>query len=606
MSPILLEKNTIIKEDNMENLQTLKDKLFIQRNAANIAPYRSAIDLYMKTIQKSPDHHNNLSYLFHIFKNVAAIHMSVHKPDKSILREIQSCLPFNLNDSSISSFVDFNNLNMKLSSYLHFHTDLKEQSMPKPYDHHDIYEEWEDQWWELKESGTEILQKAMNLTLTQEGFCLVYNTETPNISFSKTWHQFVSQSKDFLERIYKNEHAFYMWSNDVLKILSRYPYLSNNIYQECLNRISQPGKTYAKEQAYRKFFSSDKANEIFNDTQEKLPQHAPAAHLHFYRCSLAANMLIDFVLNRYFANNNRIVKNIEIDIELDENVPVLKTGNQKCSIHCLNKPHLNSWGIRKDLLLSQMDTDSYEGALFCFIKQYPNGTELACFENFVPKDQLIALINAQAEVYKNFVRLPYEDIYAQDLRENFLEAAVTQLTDYRKVIHTLAKCLSFSKDRERFNLNILEKIILPLSVYYYIKQNKHVRVSQSSDEIVPPPTYTLLVPEVFNHLWDKEFDFFDVNDKFVDKLVEYALDQDDYWHYYIRFMDAEGRVLFEEMDEVDEELELIVPQKTIVVMLAMGTEADIHELQKDIESNDLTEEKESNIFWVIYGPGKGD
>jgi len=96
----------------------------------------------------------------------------------------------------------------------------------------------------------------------------------------------------------------------------------------------------------------------------------------------------------------------------------------------------------------------------------------------------------------------------------------------------------------------------------------------------------------------------------IKKIRFYGLKQD--WRFIPFFVDAKGEIVGkpvnpEEIDPLDP-IELNLPAKTKVVLIAVGPAEELNKVKNSVESGakEPADNRESRICWVIYGPGIKD
>ena len=183
------------------------------------------------------------------------------------------------------------------------------------------------------------------------------------------------------------------------------------------------------------------------------------------------------------------------------------------------------------------------------------------------------------------------------MKDEFL-SAVAQKELYKNYVDliTLANILYKAGYENQIKSKIYEDICLKAAFFNYIK-NKRLRVHMGKD-YPPPPNNIIYVKQSFEKFWEKEFDFFDVDNTNVETLCKYSLNQEGCWRYYIQFFDKAGNILNELSDDIEEILELDVPLNTMAVIMVVGKDEEIKELKNVFELKD----KETNLFLIIYGP----
>ena len=162
--------------------------------------------------------------------------------------------------------------------------------------------------------------------------------------------------------------------------------------------------------------------------------------------------------------------------------------------------------------------------------------------------------------------------------------------------------------QQRLNAARAGQIVIDIVKSFAIDKGLRQLSASMMGEITKPPEYNIIfVPVAFP---DKGgmFDFLDPNSDQEDvrQLRFYGLEQD--WQFIPFFVDADANpvgepVNPEEIDQLDP-IELNLPAKTKVVLIAVGPAEELNKVQNSVESGakEPADNRESRICWVIYGP----
>ncbi len=257
----------------------------------------------------------------------------------------------------------------------------------------------------------------------------------------KSWLNFQSMSDQYLNKLNKHKKLFYPFSEKILQHSAEFPSLKNNDFRKFINDITGYRKNCAKENFYRRTISPDEAEEIYYYTKVRFQNLPSRARIFFYEAALAEETMKEFLLGVCCAKQKKVTSysnewrlSSASDDDFSYEIPIVRAGNRKYSIHMYSSFKKNGWGIRKDhiekLLLSE--TDDFQGALFCSMKQHSDGSAIVCFENYLERNRVKQLLNQEKELFDNFTRLNFKDVYYKDSRDNFLETASNAVMEIKE------------------------------------------------------------------------------------------------------------------------------------------------------------------------------
>ena len=237
---------------------------------------------------------------------------------------------------------------------------------------------------------------------------------------------------------------------------------------------------------------------------------------------------------------------------------------------------------------------------------------------------------------KYFIRLPYEQIFDEDKREEFLQKAaeavvksenviVVKRSEPEQILNTAAESAADLSDIFPAELSDLEQRLIAenaavsliriiAATIVFAKLQYAFRLYRPPPPMMgdgaKPPEYNIIfVPSDFP---DKGgvFNFLDPNadQENVRQLRFYGLEQD--WQFIPFFADADANTVGKpvnpgKIDQLDP-IELNLPSKTKVVLIAVGPADELNKVKNLVESGTKqpADNSESKICWVIYGPEK--
>jgi len=590
---------------NTNQIEILKEKILNGIDVRQNKPYFSAIQNYCDFILKNPDSSNSGNHIFNILKNTGFIAMRGSKLQQNTNDIINQVLNLQISISpSAPSFLDFEDFYYELDDYKSLHKDFHKLPMP---DQANLKNEetWEDMWWELEDIALKLIQTAIDITAIEYGYKVILNNDKKIKGFEESWKNFKNNSQNFKDKLYECEKLFYMFRNSIYKMMFQWSCMPEGEFYNFIQKITKYRFDYAKENCHRKLISPERADEIFFDIKEKFPDYPSAAWGFFYKAVLAGETIKDFVLSTCLAEEELASQwtSINIDNIFEHNIPMIHSGCQKFSIHMLDKPQLGGWGFRKDLIVNHLlPSYEYGGALLCSMKEYPSGNILVCFDNFIEKNRFVKLVQSKEEIYKNYIKLPFEDVYKEDLREKFIEFKVNSYLYSLEIFKELQKTFE-ALQMQKAMVNMVATVAICHKISQHFKLRK-IEIEQSGDGYEPPEHNIIFIPENLKDKANSSFEFLpteSIQKKYKEILnlrtyIESSKDAEK-WFSIAFFCNADGETIKKSKAKIEkgEPVKFKIPENTAGAIIGVGPVAELSKIFKP--DND----KVNDIFWVIYG-----
>ena len=618
--------------------------------------YLSTIEEQCSQIENYPGESDSIECLFNILRDMGYLLMYGSEPDDRLLNRVKKLFPvINENTAIFSpSFIDFISLEIETEGYkeLWHNHDVFIQSPPTLKENPLIEEAWEKVFNYMKQRGLDLINAGLDLFAVLYSNQMFFKDIQSSDGWQKSWKIFLEKSDVFFNTLFNiEEKYFFHVSDSVYKIICKYAEIKEIIPQPAANfinfihSISKPRKSYAADSAYRIVVSPEEAEEIYfniscnyNDNSQGLSK------IYLYECALAEKVIKQFIIKKCLSENasDKIrlppISDWKLlsssDDEFYSALPMVKAGNKEYSV-CVIPPRLKGFSIRNDLI--KKSGSSLNGVLFCSFKKYPSDEILMRFDNYIEKDRVFELLGNTDAVngVQNVTKLSFDEVYKFDKREEFLREAAEAVVKSEKVV-----VIKQSESEQIPNTDVgsamdlsgiipaelraLEQILITANAAVFLiriiltaikntKQQYAFRVykpspSKMSYDAAKPPEYNIIfVPSDFPDEGGM-FDFLDPNSDQEDvrQLRFYGLEQD--WQFVPFFIDAKGEIIGEpdnpeEIDELDP-IELNLPAKTKVVLIAVGPSEELIKVKNAKTSEDPIDDTKSKICWVIYGTEK--
>jgi len=615
-------------------------KLLQRSDQKKYDAHLSTINNYAEFIEQNPQHPDNVEYLFNILRKIGYIKMMGIGAEANDWKDIRELFVKETPDhgTGTPSFIMFDDLMDDLETYLSIQTGL--EGPPKLGEGTEEDEEiWDEKWWGLRELALELVFRGFDITAIKDGYQQIKNG-TNIRSIEKSWTNFDKKSSEYLKKLYKCKDHFHAFSDSIFKQSTAFPFISDEDFRNFVSEITAHQESHAKENHYQYLISEEDVQEIYYHTKLRFQDKPSAAWIYFYETALAEEMLKEFILSVCFANQTDISgvsEGWELKSTLDENmpdeIPMIRAGGKNYSVHVVSNAETGGWGIRKDRLqkfLSVPDkTFQIQGALFCSMKEYPGGAIVVRFENYMERERLEKLLGQKEEVFKNFVRLRFEEVYESgDLREEFLQRAaedvmgITQKPVLQKVfweteIQPSGKHLYIPDEilqqlkqmplPAMQDVNNFHKSLpnFPRNLQPAMAAGKPMNSKAASKETEPPAKMTI-VPVI---LPDEggQFTFFKLgseSQKRIEKLISHVTSRRQ-WKF-IAFFAGDKEIVphSEVLGSVfkNKKIKIQVPPGTRTVFVAFGPGEQLKALKDEFDHKGM--KPEYDVYWAIYYDSK--
>ncbi len=612
-------------------------KLLQRSDQKKYDAHLSAINNYAEFIEQNPQHPDNVEYLFNILRKIGYIKMMGIGAEADDWKDIRELFVKETPDhgTGTPSFIMFDDLMDDLETYLSIQTGL--EGPPKLGEGTEEDEEiWDEKWWGIRELALELVFRGFDITAIKDGYQQIKNG-TNIRSIEKSWTNFYKKSSEYLEELYKYKDHFHAFSDSVFKQSTAFPFIPDEDFKKFVSEITVHQESHAKENHYQYLISEEDVQEIYYHTKLRFQDKPSAAWIYFYETALAEEMLKEFILSVCFANQTDISgvsEGWELKSTLDENmpdeIPMIRAGGKNYSVHVVSNAETGGWGIRKDRLQKFLSvTDKafqVQGALFCSMKAYPSGAVVVRFENYMERERLEKLLGQKEEVFRNFVRLSFEEVYEPgDLREGFLRTAAEDVTGLlaqepavpdetgavqkkfpNLSLPAIEAALSEWGDSALQELQSVKQVVAERTAYPFERYAEMLLgfsrpALQGQGEVLRPPEYNVVFVSVTSF---KDCVFLDPDSeqKDMNQLLRYVTEEK--WSFTAFFLNADGqRVGDSESPEEIEEDEAIqlddLPEGTQEVFVAIGPENKLDELRK-VFAEEPWDNTDAEICWVIY------
>jgi hypothetical protein len=393
---------------------------------------KTIVTRYKEKISSAPDDSSNIESLFNILKHVGLFFFSHGFLDENLKNEIQSLFKTQKPVSSeifAPSFIDFHTLQHNLELF----KSIKPDPLPRVPLNHDTMNDWENKTGNLMVLGMELLEKAIeiNAVLQAERILDVSRlSPSPSSSWRTAWQRFKENSDDYINTITGAESNFSILSDEMHAYLLEYfCFPEKDPLFQFMKKIVQSPQDSAKRQFYRKGFSASEARELYEHVKQRHSQQMKVSSFYLFKSALAQETIKLFIRQCYrsiFPNKKTDQTNLETNLDKNpvSEIPFIRSAKKSYSAYILGDG-LEEWGIRKDPdAMTILNDGSFDGAMFCSVKQYPDGAWFVSFDSYIEKEHFFKLINEQKSV---FVRLPYPAVCERDDRDGFLQKAAEML-----------------------------------------------------------------------------------------------------------------------------------------------------------------------------------
>jgi len=398
-----------------------------------------AIQDNIQIILQQRDSINNIQYIFKILKNIGLLLMKGHPFDDHLKNEIEPIFQYNY-DSEYFILDDFVPLKKQ---FVDAYGEFIKLPIPRVGDDRDREKEWEEQWAIIRDYCILFVQTGVDIVAIRKGYHFIANS-IPQIlnSLNITWNSFNKISDEFFNQLYDlNKQYFYHFSDNIsAKLKGCDDFHDDEKFESFIKDITASRESYPKDHFFRQILCEDEYTTIFNNIMNHFTSCSPTKRTVLYEHALAEHTIQKFILRicHHFTTmididgiEDYILENMQTTLSENNDfsgMPNIKINGIINSVHTLY-PGLTSWPIRKDIILNYTE-NQYNGGIFCSWKRNDENQLLIRFENFIPKEQMMKLIQNSKSNEKNTIAvIDYKDIYSGDLRIEFLEQSSVQLTN---------------------------------------------------------------------------------------------------------------------------------------------------------------------------------
>ena len=590
--------------------------------------YLSNIHDYSEFIDKNSENPRNTEYMFNILRDIGYFELTGLDVERELIENQRKHFIAHSSQgrgSNAPSYIDFDDLMLGITRYVTMWNEFN-KLMPntqKPGESQDHDNIWDDMWWELKDCALELILCGIDMYAVTRGYDLItQNGAIQNNIWKNSWDDFCHNKDIFYKSLCQDElvQFFYLITDDVNKFLNRnYNYEKSDTFIAFLITIAESRETYPEDYCYSHVITSDETDSIYKNIKEVFKDYPSSAWFYYYKNALAERTIKHFLRWVCHAKASGIVDTWKIASSSESNYeykqPNLVAGHNEYSIHMLSHPKNKGWGILKDRLnvLFTPNRQDYKGALFFSMKRYQTGNILVRFENYMPKEELLQLYNMpEKEILKDYYKFSFDDVYKEDKRKEFFQEAARAVLRPETVpikIPEIFKQRFPAPERILNNvINWFNKLVDFTNILTPIPAPAETQGGPSSKL----PEYQIIYEPIPS--WE-DIVFLDPDsaNKNITNLVYYA--GDNKWYFIRFFIDKENELINgisdPEIIYTDEGVyveEKKIPQDTECIYFAVGPKDQLEAVktffsQKN-ENTGIDKEKNQDIFWVIYGPGK--
>jgi len=590
-----------------ESQKMQSNNMFIEYMKSKQTPFLSSIQDYCELIAENIDTNFVTMYIFNIFRDIGYILMTGTSLDKSFLNTIVETINLNIKDDGKGCpfSINLEKIDQRLDDYIEEYNDFCDTNQPKFNSPKDQIEIWEETWFDLKKDALSLINYGMDIIAVEHGYEWICNNQQKKY-FEKSWKRFNEQTMIFLLKLYSKKELFYLFSDGVQKLIADYHFMKNKTFYSFVSEIESCRKTYAEENYYRRLISPEDASEAYQNMEVKIENLPPAARIYFYKRALGELSIKSFVLNIYYAQ--KAEQEPVIYGKVENNSYVLYAGDRYFSIHMIDDPEIGGWGLSKDYILNQLKSDSYEGAIFCSMREFSSENILVCLENFIKKDRMKSLIDAQKELFKNYIRLEFDDVYHEDLRSNFIKMAVQfalplplPLPLSLNIILYMALIQTHNEKRCK-QVYFLSKLA-ELGALLKLISTRKVSKPQSGGKSLPDK-HIIHVLENLKQFWNNEYDCMKPSTKNND-IEKIKSNLNKKWSYFSFSFDFDGKIISNSElsgDIKKKSIKIKVKEHTAIIMFAIGPKKEINYIEEIYKTEKEFNEKSmpQNVFWIVY------
>ena len=450
-----------------DKIQTTFQKYLKKDQKNDNQGYLSDIYIYLNFLDKDQEDSDNTEYLFNILKNIGYLAMSGFDIENNLInRTIKHLKEHKIpgRGHNAPSYINFDNLYSAINKYEsmwnEFNRLIPITNIPKPGDAYDLKGQWDDMWWELYDSGLELILCGFDMEAIELGYEIL-NTTITNAIWGKSWNSFCENKIKFLSLLCQKEfeHRFYLISDDINKLLRKYYVCNkNNPFITFLFDVSTTRETYAEENYYSHIICSDEAKTIYQHIKHLFKGYPSGAWFSFYKCALAEITIKHFLIRicNALEFENTGIWNLTSSSANDYQYthPVLIAGCNEYSVHMLSHPRNKGWGMLKTELESFFypNRNDYKGAVFCSMKQYQSDNILVRFENYMSKEKLLRLYKMpEKEMLKDYYKFSFDDVYEKDKRKEFFQEAAKAVLGISEKNHSSDNVIKFPQQQIDFD-----------------------------------------------------------------------------------------------------------------------------------------------------------
>jgi hypothetical protein len=579
---------------------------YIKSNNDELERHTAVIEDFCQFIQENENPQQNPLYIFYILMDTGYIFFKGFDLPDSIQTMIKKTFtmldnkPQKMDFTLLFNIIDLNVYNTSFQSF-------QSKTVPDIRSSLSQEQDWEEHFWVFEDLALDIVINALDIQAINKGYDIIGSELTNIQNFNPIWQQYQSLSSSYLTKFNNIREKLYAHKIVIADFMERFPYIHDCTFKKIIQDITKHRETHASEQNYRRVIASEIAEDFYSQIQNQFPDHTPASWVMLYKHVLAEEALKTFICNT-LAGLNKNFNDLKIESTIntvfDHKQPAIRINNTEYSVYILENRQLDGWGIRKDHFNQFFSaSENYQGALCFSLRVYPNENVLVRFDNYIPKKEFAAYINEKKELFEGYVKVPFSDIYKEDLREHFFE----QIKNMVVISYTIVLKDILAKTEEPVSENKIYHQAIPcmaLLAHYFLAAKSWKKLGSKKSD---PPTYTVLyVPENFKD--KKDYDFLNpvnATDNF-NQLKKYMKKQ---WGYFLLFInnDQQIKMASEKSHPVKKGIKAGIPPETCIAILCVGPEKLIDEMITALDSDspkELTPNLKEKIFWVIYGPDK--
>ncbi len=609
------------------DLDKLQTKILAEMAWRRIGPHLSDMVDYVGLVEENPRSRDNAEFLFNLLRNAGRVAMTGADVTRSLLAgglSVETLKALFSRDLSpgrdAPAAVDFETLEVDLAEYAEAWEAFDSRLLPRADLAPGVEKAWEETRRSLKDRGMELILCALDVRAALLGRGSLLGDVETSPGWQDAWKRFEANAKEFLGKLCLPENAplFYFLSDDIHRVTADYTAMPEGELHDFIREITANRKSYARENHYRRVFSVKEAREAHQEATEKRGDLSPTRKVYLYECALGEKTIRGFLYRTCAALRDEDpafdapwVVTATAENERAPDIPLLRAGEKGYGVYMLPPGVASGWGIPMDRvgpLLADANRD-FSGALFCSLKEYPNGAALVRFDNYLERERFEKLVRGRPGNSMNIVRLAVDEVYENDRREAFLlEAAmhaagvVEDQIEFKEEIDYLL--------RRRVAMGQIMSIITVVGTHRMSEWFRLKHIPRRQGRVTGGPRSNIIhVPETFDkEKWEKSYTFlpFIPLDKKYNELIELRRTIGKAAYSYIAFfMDAEKKVIEQSERPVQfmsvMDVALRVPAETDSVLIVLGPR-DIIDAVHGGDGAAPGKEEDRFLYWLIFSP----